>query len=210
MNNEFEKGLLKYIDVDFLNFIQSFEIGLAGLGGLGSNILNSLVRVGFNNFTICDFDKVENSNLNRQYYNIDDLGINKTEAIIKNMKKINNNITFNAKILKLNKDNMEEVFKYSDIIFEAFDNPKCKKELFEIFSHQKEKIVIFGSGMAGFNITENKIKIQKLRENIFIVGDMTTNVDKENPPFAPKVIAVASIMAGIALETLHKKYKKTN
>ena len=43
-------------------------IGIAGAGGIGSNVAVNLVRSGVDNFIIADFDKIEESNLNRQYY----------------------------------------------------------------------------------------------------------------------------------------------
>ena len=206
MENEFESGLLKYIDKDFLKFIQSLNIGIAGLGGLGSNILNSMARTGFNKFTICDFDKVEASNLNRQYYNIEDIGLYKSDAIIKNINKINKNIEFTSYNQKLDETNMNKIFDNCHIIFEAFDNPISKKELFTSFHKEKNKIIIFGSGMAGFNIIDNNIKIKKIKENIYMIGDLETNVSNDTPPLAPKVIAVASTMAAVAFEIIYKQY----
>ena len=44
------------------------KIGIAGAGGLGSNVAVHLVRSGISSLKICDFDVIENSNLNRQFY----------------------------------------------------------------------------------------------------------------------------------------------
>ena len=48
------------------------SVGIAGAGGLGSNIALSLSRIGVANIKIVDFDIVEPSNLNRQQYYIKD------------------------------------------------------------------------------------------------------------------------------------------
>lgn len=66
--NSFEKGLSDYIGHDRLSKIQQIKIGIAGAGGLGSNCAFNLVRSGFTKFKIVDFDLVEPSNLNRQFY----------------------------------------------------------------------------------------------------------------------------------------------
>ena len=42
-------------------------VGIAGLGGLGSNIAMMLARSGVGHLLLVDFDKVEPSNRNRQH-----------------------------------------------------------------------------------------------------------------------------------------------
>ena len=44
------------------------KIGIAGVGGIGSNVAMHLVRSGVKNLKFGDFDVIENSNLNRQFY----------------------------------------------------------------------------------------------------------------------------------------------
>ncbi len=48
--------------------IQHKRVGIAGCGGLGSNCAVALVRTGIVNLVIADFDVIDESNLNRQYY----------------------------------------------------------------------------------------------------------------------------------------------
>ena len=54
------------------------------------------MRIGVGNIKIIDFDVVEPSNINRQFYFIDQIGMQKTEALTINLKRINPyvNITF--------------------------------------------------------------------------------------------------------------------
>ena len=66
--NLFKQGLLKHFSAEQLSRIESFTIGIAGAGGLGSNCALNLVRSGFKHFVICDFDVIEPGNLNRQFY----------------------------------------------------------------------------------------------------------------------------------------------
>ena len=56
-------------------------VGIAGLGGLGSNIAMMLARSGIGRLLLIDFDVVEPSNLNRQHYMVSHLGMPKAEAI---------------------------------------------------------------------------------------------------------------------------------
>ena len=57
------------------------HVGIAGLGGLGSNIAMMLARSGVGHLLLIDFDRVEPSNLNRQHYMVSHLGMPKSEAI---------------------------------------------------------------------------------------------------------------------------------
>lgn len=66
--NMFVEGLGRYFSGEQLERIRRVKVGIAGAGGLGSNCAFNLVRSGFSDFVICDFDIVEPSNLNRQFY----------------------------------------------------------------------------------------------------------------------------------------------
>ena len=48
--------------------LKNSTVGIAGLGGLGSNVAMALARSGIGRLIIVDFDEVEESNLNRQAY----------------------------------------------------------------------------------------------------------------------------------------------
>ena len=45
------------------------RVGIAGAGGLGSNVAMMLARSGVGTLLVIDGDRVEPSNLNRQHYN---------------------------------------------------------------------------------------------------------------------------------------------
>ncbi|MBP5226911.1 MAG: ThiF family adenylyltransferase, partial [Kiritimatiellae bacterium] len=57
------------------------RVGIAGAGGLGSNCAMHLVRAGLTRLVIADFDIVNESNLNRQFYFRDQLGQKKVTAL---------------------------------------------------------------------------------------------------------------------------------
>ena len=48
--------------------LRAAVVGVAGLGGLGSTVAAVLARAGVGKLVIVDFDKVDESNLDRQYY----------------------------------------------------------------------------------------------------------------------------------------------
>lgn len=187
--------------------LSKYKIGIAGCGGLGSNCAVSLVRVGIKDIVISDFDVVEESNLNRQYYFYDQLGKYKVAALEENMLRINSEIKIEKHNLKLNEENIVDIFKECDIIIEAFDKAEMKVMIIEtVLSNYPDKPLISGNGMAGFG-KNDLIKIENY-DNLYIVGDGVTEVSEEEPPLSPRVNIVAHTMANIVLEILLKEKKK--
>ena len=68
--------------------IRKKKIAILGVGGLGGPIAEQLIRVGCENITICDNDKFELTNLNRQLCMKEDIGHNKIDVIEKLLKRI--------------------------------------------------------------------------------------------------------------------------
>ncbi len=196
--NEFENGLLRYFSRQQLDVISSKKLGIAGCGGLGSNIAAAMARSGFVNFEIVDRDIIDASNLNRQNYFLDEVGSSKVVITEKRLKAINQDIQVLATQTILTYDNIREHYQNADIIFEAFDNVESKKLIIETFGNSG-KLVILASGMAGFS-NANEIRIKTIKDNVYMVGDRKTEVGLQNPPLAPRVIACAALMASVALE----------
>ena len=57
------------------------QVTIAGLGGLGSNVAYSLARIGVGHLHLIDFDVVDITNLNRQQYFMEHIGMYKTDAL---------------------------------------------------------------------------------------------------------------------------------
>ena len=78
-----------YLKPDEANALGSACVGIAGAGGLGSNCAMHLVRSGIGKLVIADFDTVNESNLNRQFFFRDQVGRVKVEALRENLLRIN-------------------------------------------------------------------------------------------------------------------------
>ena len=87
--NILEQGLLRYLKPEQLSLIQSKKIGIGGAGGLGSNCAMILVRTGFKHLEIIDQDVIDASNLNRQQYFLNEIGLNKVDVTKKRLLDIN-------------------------------------------------------------------------------------------------------------------------
>lgn len=195
--NKFEEGLLKYLSEDQLERIQSTKVGIGGAGGLGSNIAFILIRSGFKNMEIIDFDNIEPSNLNRQNYYIDDIGKPKVETLKTALLKINPDANIITHKSKWEHSSSKDIFKDLDIIIEAFDTPSAKKDFIEYYQ-DKVEFLVSGNGMAGLD-SKQEIKTKRIN-NIFIVGDNITDTHEGHPPMAPRVVSCAAKMSEIVLD----------
>ena len=109
--SEFLSRSIKMLGEDKIASFKDKKILIAGLGGVGGTAFEALVRSGFDNFILIDFDTVDESNLNRQLlFTRDDIGKTKVEVAKKRALSINPNAKIeiiNAKIenaLNINAD----------------------------------------------------------------------------------------------------------
>lgn len=195
--NAFEKGLCKYIGEERLIKIQKLRVGIAGAGGLGSNCAINLVRSGFKKFKIVDFDLIEASNLNRQFYFLDQLNIPKVDALKSNLLRVNPGLELEALNTKLDRDNIKQTFQECDIVVEAFDKAEYKAMLAESF-FSSGKLLVCASGIGGWGKSED-IVVRKVHNHFYIVGDFLSEVNEDAPPISPKVNIAAAKQADVVL-----------
>ncbi len=183
--------------------LKKATVGIAGLGGLGSNIAVALSRIGVGRLILADFDVVEPSNLNRQQFFMDQLGYPKTEALENTLKRINpyNEIkTFNVKI---SNENVKDIFKGCDLVIEAFDVAECKVMLIKELTGSN-MIVIAASGMAGIGDNDSIIT-RKINDFLYIVGDFKNEAVPGRGLMAPRVMIAAAKQANLAVEIILEK-----
>lgn len=195
--NEFEKGLAGYIGEERLFKLQNIKVGIAGAGGLGSNCAFNLVRSGFKKFKIVDFDVIEPSNLNRQFYFQDQLNVPKVEALEQNLKRINPDLEIEAVQLKISQENIKELFNDCEVVVEAFDKVMYKTLIVETF-FSSGKLLVSASGLAGWGNSDD-IRVRKVHDKFYMVGDFVSEVSEDLPPISPKVNIAAAKQADIVL-----------
>lgn len=178
--------------------IKGATVGIAGLGGLGSSIAVALARIGVGRLVLVDFDVVEPSNLNRQQYFIDQLGMTKAEALVANLKRINPYVKYEAHCLRVTPENISDLFGGVDVMVEAFDRPDQKAMLMQYFSGAP---LVAASGMAGYGPGES-IGIRKMGEQTYIVGDLSTGAAPGCGLMAPRVGICANMQANLVLRLL--------
>jgi sulfur carrier protein ThiS adenylyltransferase len=179
--------------------LKKAKIAIAGLGGLGSNIAISLARMGVGYLKLVDFDIVEPSNINRQYYFLDQLGMYKTEALKETLNRVNPFIKYEFVNTIVDENNIKQIFLGFDIICEAFDKAETKvmfiRKSMQLFP---DTLIIGASGVAGIYPTED-LKIRKVGKNLYIVGDFTNEAKVGQGLMSTRVTVAANIQANLAV-----------
>jgi hypothetical protein len=108
-----------------LKKLQESHVTLLGLGGGGSTILPLLIALGIGTITAVDYDRVELSNLNRQFlYTEADIGELKTSVADRIVRQLNSATRFRTVTCRL--DSAEQVLEQvadADLVVCAIDEP---------------------------------------------------------------------------------------
>ena len=179
------------------------KVFVAGAGGLGSNVCVMLTRAGVGDITVVDFDRIEASNLNRQQYFKDQIGMPKVKALKENLLRINPELKINAIETKLSADNCAELIpEKTDLIFECFDGAVAKAMLTSFaLSERTDTPIIAVSGLAGLGASED-ITINRGPGKLYIVGDGTSEMNPETGTISSRVTQVSAIQAHIGIRLL--------
>lgn len=194
-----QEGLKRYLSKDALERLASVRIGIAGAGGLGSNCAMLLARSGIRHFVIADHDLVDASNLNRQFYFPEDLGLPKVEALSNHLKRLDAGLDLRLFCKRLDAENALEIFSACDLVVEALDGAEEKAMLCSLLAGVGI-FVVAASGIAG--MSGPPMQKKSFGKNLVCVGDFASEVDKEHPPFAPRVMQAAAFQAEAVLEAI--------
>ena len=177
-------------------------VAICGLGGLGSNIAVSLARAGVGRLILIDFDQVDISNLHRQQYMADQIGLYKTEALTENLKRIAPYLEIISHTARITEENFREFLQDADIICEAFDDAEAKAMLVNgVLEQLHTKYLIAASGMAGLS-SANSIKTRRVMERFYLCGDGVSDVSDDIGLVAPRVMLCAAHQAQMVLRIL--------
>ena len=126
---DFFNGLAAKHGTELQKKFAAASVALCGAGGLGSNIAIALARAGVGRLKIIDFDKIEITNLNRQQYFADQIGLFKAQALKENLSRIAPYCEVTAEVTKITEENVTSLLKGFPIVCEAFDKAEAKAML---------------------------------------------------------------------------------
>jgi len=116
----------KYRTKDLTKMLSECTLAVCGVGALGSNLVNTLVRQGFSKIKVCDMDRVEVHNINTQVYDLSDCGSLKVDALnFKTFKAAEIELdTFNK---ELTSTNIDRFLRKANLVVDTFDNSKSRR-----------------------------------------------------------------------------------
>ncbi len=173
--------------------LESARVGIAGAGGLGSNVAMLLVRAGIRKFVIADFDEVNESNLNRQFFFRGQIGEKKVDALARNLRLVEPDLELELHDARLTGENVAEVFAGCDIVVEAFDAAESKAMLFNALLPSGRPVVA-AMGLAGWG-RSNEIRTRRVGRNLVLVGDQVRDVRDGIAPVGVRVMIAAAHQA---------------
>jgi sulfur carrier protein ThiS adenylyltransferase len=190
-------------DPAVLGVLRQSSVGIAGAGGLGSNVALALARAGVGRLVIADFDRIEPSNLNRQQYFLDQVGERKVEALRENLLAVNPYSLYEVHDVRITRRNAAAVFGRVDVLVEAFDKAEAKEMLIEVsLAKFPGRPIVAASGLAGYG-GNRRIHVRRLG-NLYICGDESSQPPRGISPMAPRVALVAAMQANLVIELLVK------
>lgn len=167
------------------------RVGIIGLGGLGSNVAWMLVRAGIGALVLADPDAVEASNLDRQFYFLDQVGLAKTDALAANLLRIRPDVRLEMHRVHVTEHNVAAIFEGCDAIVEAVDTADAKAAVIAACCDAlPDTPLVAASGIAGTGPAD-RIVTQRLGDAVWLCGDAETPADG-HALVAPRVVLVAA------------------
>lgn len=144
---------------DAISKLQNATVMVVGCGAVGSFAIEALARSGIGHLIVIDFDKVEETNINRQLFALDStLGKQKVEVAKDRIKDISPDITVDA--LDMFFDKATNLDIKPDFVIDAIDTVESKIALYKWC---QEKAIPFISSMGAARKTDiSQIKVDKI------------------------------------------------
>ena len=162
---EFQR--LEILLQDKLNDLRKLKVLILGVGGVGGSLAIAVARMGINEITLVDYDKVDITNINRQvvafHSTIGKLKVDVLKDLILDINPSCNVLTYPIFYNEANKD---VIFNNNyDYILDCCDSIKSKEII--IRESVKRGINVISSMGAGFKFDPSMIEISKLKNTSY-------------------------------------------
>jgi len=201
--------LLEEIGIDGQQRLLDARVLLVGAGGLGSPVGLYLASAGVGQVTVCDADRVDLTNLQRQIAHTTwSVGALKVESIARAMQAINPETRVEAVTERLAGDRLEQRVAAADLVVDASDNFPTRYALNAACVRHRKPLV---SGAA--IRFDGQVSVFDLRQSdtpcyhcLFPQGDTLPTDDEERCAvmgvFAPLVGVIGALQAAEALKLI--------
>ncbi|WP_347161386.1 tRNA threonylcarbamoyladenosine dehydratase [Peptostreptococcus anaerobius] len=164
MNDKYKERTKIVIGQDGIDLLRNANVLVFGIGGVGSYVVEGLVRAGIGNLTIVDFDTVDITNINRQIPALHStIDMNKTDVLEKRIKDINPEINLKCHTSLYNEDTSDTLLDGDyDFVVDAIDMVPSKIHLIE--SCYKRGLNIISSMGMGNKLDPTMIEIADIHK----------------------------------------------
>ncbi|EKF39400.1 ubiquitin-activating enzyme, putative [Trypanosoma cruzi marinkellei] len=145
--------------------LQGVNVFLVGVGGVGGNCAEALVRSGVGRITLCDYDVVSASNKNRQIVALNStIGKSKVEVLAQRLLDINTHCRVTALDTLLLPEDVDDILTRQryDYVVDCIDSVECKVAL--LAASVRHGIQTFSSCGAGGRLDPSFVSIGDLFE----------------------------------------------
>ena len=179
---------------------------IVGAGGLGSPVAIYLAASGVGKITICDFDDVDLSNLQRQIIHEEkSIGLNKAESAKIALNRINSDIKVIPIKKRLNSKEVKSIAEDVNVIVDCSDNFKTRYALNKIAFDLKRPLISAAAIKFDGQVSIFDFRLDKspCYNCLFPSNDDEQNLKcSDHGVFSPLVGLVGSIQAGEVIKVL--------
>ena len=188
--------LLPNIGIEGQQKLNSSEVTIFGLGGLGNLLSTYIASSGIKKINLVDFDNIEETNLQRQInFSKDDIGLLKIDVIENVLKSKHPDILikkYDKKIIS--SFQVENIIKDSDVVLDGTDNFEVRK-IINMACLQKNKKLIIGA-VEGYTGQLMSVIPEKSACYECVYEDLVDNNScSDSGVLAPLVGMISSMMA---------------
>ena len=114
-----------YRGQDAIDRLAQVQLVVCGAGAVGSNLVDSLIRQGFQRLTVIDFDRIEAHNVGTQTYTQSDVGVFKVDVIQAEVFRTVD-VEIKAVRQRLTERNVAKYLRGADLVVDGFDNHESR------------------------------------------------------------------------------------
>lgn len=180
------------------------RVFVAGCGGLGGYVLETLARAGVGKITAADPDSFDVSNLNRQLLSDEEvLGQPKIDVAAKRIAAVNSSIRFSGRRVRVSEENALELCREADVVVDALDNVESRLVLQR--AAESAGVPLVHGAIAGWYGQVTAVFPGDRTLDILYQEGAGPGIERElgNPSFTPAVIA--GVQAAEAVKILLEK-----
>lgn len=145
-----------------IELLKKYHIAVFGLGGVGGYVVEALARQGVGTFSLIDYDRIQESNKNRQILALTStLGLLKTEVAKERILDINQEATIYTYPLKIDEDTIQNIpFEQFDYVIDCIDDVNGKLNIIS-YAKQHSKPILSCCGTAN-KLDPSKFQIKDI------------------------------------------------